>query len=162
MDAVIENNSSYFRNSEDAKKSPRISSRLDGVKMACFDNLESLRTDFPNKRAALVTFSDHVKYYGDCTRTEGLFGGPLLDTKNSGRGAGNLVTSFFKKLSNRLTSMFVWRNSSAAKNKYSASTNYSNDDEFVVGKSQSENELNKSSNPDKFNVNLPHDILINR
>ena len=41
--------------------------RLNGVKVACMETLKKLKEDEPEKRVTLTTFSDQVKYYGDCT-----------------------------------------------------------------------------------------------
>ena len=53
-------------------------SRLDRVKHACIENLSNLKKDEPNKRVCLVTFSDHVKFYGDATKAT--INKPILDT----------------------------------------------------------------------------------
>lgn len=43
-------------------------SRLNGVKAACLESIDNLKTQEPNKRVALLLFSDTLKYYGDSTR----------------------------------------------------------------------------------------------
>ena len=43
-------------------------SRLNGVIAACLESVDHLRTQEPNKRVALVTFSDNIKYYGDTSK----------------------------------------------------------------------------------------------
>ena len=43
-------------------------SRLNGVIAACLESVDLLRTQEPNKRVALVTFSDNIKYYGDTSK----------------------------------------------------------------------------------------------
>ncbi|CAF0867913.1 unnamed protein product [Brachionus calyciflorus] len=43
--------------------------RLDAVKIACVQNLNALKTQEPNKRVSLVSFSENVRYYGDATKT---------------------------------------------------------------------------------------------
>lgn len=50
--------------------------RLDGVKLACIENLERLKIEEPNKRVSLVTFSQDVKFYGDCSKSK-----PIVDTQ---------------------------------------------------------------------------------
>lgn len=40
-------------------------SRLDAVKNACVNNLKNLKNSQPDKRVGLVTFSNHVNYFGD-------------------------------------------------------------------------------------------------
>lgn len=42
--------------------------RLTGVKAACLESIEALKANEPNKRVALVTFSDTIKYYGDTSK----------------------------------------------------------------------------------------------
>jgi hypothetical protein len=59
--------------------------RLNGVKAACIESLDNLKTQEPNKRVALVTFSDSVKYYGDSTKKPS----PLLQISNGGHPFGN-------------------------------------------------------------------------
>ena len=39
--------------------------RLQGVKCACLKNLDILKTNMPNKKVNLVTFSSDIKYYAD-------------------------------------------------------------------------------------------------
>jgi hypothetical protein len=39
--------------------------RLDAIKKSCIENLNELKLTNPNRRVALVVFSDTVKYYGD-------------------------------------------------------------------------------------------------
>ena len=43
--------------------------RLNGVQSACVDTLNKMKTEEPNRRVELITFSEEVKYYGDCTAT---------------------------------------------------------------------------------------------
>jgi hypothetical protein len=43
-------------------------SRLNGVVAACLESVDLLRAQEPNKRVALVTFSDNIKYYGDTSK----------------------------------------------------------------------------------------------
>ena len=73
-------------------------SRLDGVKHACIENLSNLKKDEPNKRVCLVTFSDHVKFYGDATKAKN--NKPILDTS----AYQDEIHSIFKKKPNILTS----------------------------------------------------------
>ena len=54
--------------SRNADYRPTFMSRLMGVKIACAENLSKLKDEEPNRRVNLVTFSDSVDYYGDCTR----------------------------------------------------------------------------------------------
>jgi len=49
------------------KRQQLYASRLDAVKAACAENVLKLKNEEPNKRVSLVTFSDNIKYYGDCT-----------------------------------------------------------------------------------------------
>jgi hypothetical protein len=73
MDTCIETRT------EPVESSPM--SRLTGVKTACLESLKSLKEDAPNKRVALVTFSEEVKFFGDCSKL-GRHGSALLDTGN--------------------------------------------------------------------------------
>ena len=41
--------------------------RLNGVQSATVDAVKKLKDEEPNRRASLVTFSEQVKYFGDCT-----------------------------------------------------------------------------------------------
>lgn len=43
-------------------------SRLNGVAAACLESIDVLKGQEPNKRVALVTFSDNIKYYGDTSK----------------------------------------------------------------------------------------------
>ncbi|CAF1031332.1 unnamed protein product [Brachionus calyciflorus] len=56
-----------------------IISRLDAVKIACFENMNTLKKQEPNKFVGLVTFSNEVKYYGDATKTKNQL---TIDQKN--------------------------------------------------------------------------------
>ena len=46
--------------------------RLNGVQSACVDTLKKLKDEEPNRRANLVTFTDQVRYFGDCTNNRDL------------------------------------------------------------------------------------------
>ena len=52
--------------------------RLQGVKIACVENLNVLKDEEPNKRVNLITFSGTVKYYGDGSKVKGV-NGKLLE-----------------------------------------------------------------------------------
>jgi hypothetical protein len=54
-------------------------SRLDGVKLACIETLKSIKDDNPNKLVSMVTFSNDVKFFGDCRSIR-----PIIDTGNRG------------------------------------------------------------------------------
>lgn len=56
--------------------------RLDATKAACVETLKRLEVEEPNKRVSLVTFSEQVKFYGDCKKTK------AIETIRSG-GSGN-------------------------------------------------------------------------
>ena len=47
--------------------------RLDGVKAACVESLDKLIKDEPGTQVAVVTFSNDVKYYGDCRVNKAVF-----------------------------------------------------------------------------------------
>ena len=68
-------------------------SRLDAVKSACIENLKKLKLEEPNKKAILVTFSNSIKYYGDCTKLQANH--PLIeviDKSNFFSGFGNIFS----------------------------------------------------------------------
>jgi hypothetical protein len=54
--------------------------RLNGVKIACLENLNILKDSEPNKRCSLVTFSDSIKYFGDGSKSS--YHEPLINTSN--------------------------------------------------------------------------------
>lgn len=62
-------------------------SRLQGVKTAVVESLKNLNEHEPLKRVSLVTFSDEVKFYGDCTKIQS--GNPLVSV-----GGGNRYNMF--------------------------------------------------------------------
>lgn len=55
--------------------------RLNGVKIACLENLNILKDSEPNKKCSLVTFSDSVKYFGDGSKSS--YHEPLINTSNN-------------------------------------------------------------------------------
>ena len=63
-------------------------SRLDVVKSACIQNLQILKTEEPNKKVSLITFSNDVKYYGDCTQLKN-DNRPLIEIKNNNSKSNN-------------------------------------------------------------------------
>ena len=52
---------------DEVYQNERTISRLDAVKVACIENLNSLKSEEPNRRVGLVTFSDEIKFLGDST-----------------------------------------------------------------------------------------------
>ena len=58
--------------------------RLNGVKIACLENLNILKDSEPNKKCSLVTFSDSIKYYGDGSKSN--YEEPLINTSLNGKG----------------------------------------------------------------------------
>lgn len=62
--------------------------RLQGVKIACVENINSLKDEEPNKRVNLTTFSSTVKYYGDGSKIKGLKGNLLEIGGDNGAGYG--------------------------------------------------------------------------
>jgi hypothetical protein len=48
--------------------------RLQGVKIACVENIKNLKDEEPNKRVNLITFSSTVKYFGDGSKIRGVNG----------------------------------------------------------------------------------------
>jgi hypothetical protein len=58
--------------------------RLNGVKVACMETLKKMKDDEPHRRVSLTTFSDQVKYYGDCTTVQN--NKPLLSVGGSNFG----------------------------------------------------------------------------
>jgi hypothetical protein len=66
-----------------------IFNRLQCLKAACAESISNLKAQEPNKRVALVTFSDAIKYYGDATKIEN--NQPLV-------GIGNGCRRIFKDI----------------------------------------------------------------
>ncbi|CAF0858803.1 unnamed protein product [Brachionus calyciflorus] len=81
-------------------------SRLGAVKIACIENLRTLKTDQPQKRVGFVTFSDEVKYYGDatnsskpitmCNHNDRYSAGSILSTSNN-RANKSFMGNIFSK-----------------------------------------------------------------
>jgi len=66
--------------------------RLDGIKLACVENVKKLRVEEPNKRVGLVTFSEDVKFFGDCKKSK-----PIVDTA---KGRSNCGYSAYQQKGN--------------------------------------------------------------
>ena len=62
--------------------------RLQGVKIACVENIKNLKEEEPNKRVNLTTFSSTVKYFGDGSKVRGLNSQLLEIGANDGGGYG--------------------------------------------------------------------------
>ena len=75
MDSVI------YAKHGDAELQSTNMTRLDGVKVACVESLSKLKNDEADKMVAMVTFSEGVKYFGDCSSANE--GRPLFDTAGS-------------------------------------------------------------------------------
>jgi len=76
MDTIIPVNDDNARNAS--------FTRLNGVKVACMETLKKMKDDEPHRRVSLTTFSDQVKYYGDCTNVQN--NKPLLSVGGSSFG----------------------------------------------------------------------------
>ena len=88
--------------------------RLDGVKLACLENLERLKVEEPNKRVSLVTFSQDVKFYGDCSTGKPIIGGkrysepkyrrmPMQTQMRARQTQSTMFNSIIQKASNMFT-----------------------------------------------------------
>jgi hypothetical protein len=85
-------------------------SRLNGVIAACLESVDHLRTQEPNKRVALVTFSDNIKYYGDTSKGTN----PILTIGAGGNNPFNYrlqqqqpqQNSMFRNIRTRVTNAF--------------------------------------------------------
>ena len=81
--------------------------RLNGVIAACLESVDHLRTQEPNKRVALVTFSDNIKYYGDTSKGAN----PILVIGADGNNHHNYrlqpqQNSIFSSIITRVTNAF--------------------------------------------------------
>ena len=65
IEKVRNNANTYFIFCIDVSGS--MDSILEEVKQACIKNLEKLESEQPNTKVGLVTFSQQVKFYGDCS-----------------------------------------------------------------------------------------------
>jgi hypothetical protein len=70
--------------------------RLNGVKIACLENLNILKDSEPNKKCSLVTFSDSIKYYGDGSKSNNEE--PLINTSLNQQEGDDLLTNKEKML----------------------------------------------------------------
>jgi len=70
--------------------------RLNGVKIACLENLNILKDSEPNKKCSLVTFSDSIKYYGDGSKSN--YEEPLINTSLNQQEGDDLLTNKEKML----------------------------------------------------------------
>jgi len=129
--------------------------RLNGVKIACLENLTSLKETEPNKKCSLVTFSDSIKYYGDGARSS--YQEPLVNTSNQNMSYMAQQASS-RGFSQRLREMFSKsNNSSSQQDQQIASDILTNQEKMLALGANQPNDLNGiSKSYDKLKNIIEH------
>lgn len=140
-------------------------SRLEGVKVACIETLKSLKDEDNNKLVSMVTFSDNIKFFGDC-----ISGKAIVDTSVRNSGRFNRVNPFYPIQSNpnqsqvsqpskkapRTKSSFLGSIKAKFTSKSSGNSNSNSDTEETSDTDNVETETNTNTNT------IAEDILENK
>lgn len=126
MDTQIQNDDKHAK----IQKNRSGISRLNGIQMACLENLTSLKDTEPNRKVSLVTFSEKVKYFGDCTNCN--INLPLINTSRTNyKNNENIVEIPNDILTNKEKMFSLAQNQSKNENLVGLSKSYDNLKEII-------------------------------
>ncbi len=121
MDTQIQNDDKHTK----IQKHRSGISRLNGVQMACLENLTCLKDTEPNRKVSLLTFSEKVKYFGDGTNCN--INEPLINTSRTNYKNNEMIIEIPNDILTNKEKMFsLAQNQSKNENLVGLSESYDN------------------------------------
>jgi len=126
MDTQIQNDDKHTK----IQKHRSGISRLNGVQMACLENLTCLKDTEPNRKVSLLTFSEKVKYFGDGTNCN--INEPLINTSRTNYKNNEMIIEIPNDILTNKEKMFsLAQNQSKNENLVGLSESYDNLKEII-------------------------------